>query len=161
MAALRKRTKKPRSDLDKAHTKCWKVFSIYIRTRDCIRFRDSLEDGMCITCKREYPFKQLQAGHFIGGRTNSVLYDERIVYSQCSSCNVNPPYGLGGNYVEYFVFMEKEWGREKLDEFRALKFQTTKYTPFELLELADRFKEKTRILKEEYKVKHRINAVST
>lgn len=158
MAALVKRTKKPRSDLKKAHEKCWVAFSKYIRTRDCIRFRNSLDEGICITCKREYPFKQLQAGHFIGGRTNVVLYDERIVYSQCSSCNVNPPYGLGGNYVEYFVFMEKEWGREKIDEFRLLKHQTVKYTPFELLALRDSFAERTRELKENYRSQQLINA---
>jgi len=67
----------------KAKEACWKAFSKYIRTRDCIRFGNSLTDGMCVTCKRTYPFKKLQAGHFIQGRGNSVLLDERLVYSQC------------------------------------------------------------------------------
>lgn len=142
-----KKPRKKKSDLKVAKKKAWDSFSIYIRTRDCIRFRNSLTEGMCVTCKRIYPFTKLVAGHFIPGRTNSVLLDERIVYSQCGGCNTNPPYGLGGNYVEYFVFMEKEWGREKIDEFRALKHQTVKYKPFELLALADRFKEKTEQLR--------------
>lgn len=118
-------------------------FSIYIRTRDCIRFTGNPRDGMCVTCKSERTFKELQAGHFIPGRSNSVLFDERIVYTQCGHCNVNPPFGLGGNYVEYFVFMEQEWGREKIDEFRALKYQTKIYKTYELIELAEDFKNKT------------------
>lgn len=139
--------KKTKSELKKAKEKCWEAFSAYIRTRDCIRFRNSLDEGMCVTCKREYPYKRLQAGHFIPGRSNSVLFDERIVYSQCFGCNQNPPYGLGGNYVEYFVFMEKEWGREKIDEFRALKHKIVKFTPYELLAMADDFLTRTEELK--------------
>jgi len=143
--------KKPKSELKKAHEKCWKTFSIYIRTRDCIRFKNSLTDGMCITCKRDYTFKQLQAGHFIQGRNNAVLYDERIVYSQCFSCNGNPPFGLGGNYVEYFVFMEQEWGREKIEEFRQLRHRILKYKPYELLAMAENFDAKTQALIAKYR----------
>jgi hypothetical protein len=152
----KRKPRKPKSDLDKAHTKCWKAFSIYIRTRDCIRFKNSLTEGICVTCKRPYPFKQLQAGHFIGGRTNSVLYNEKIVYTQCYGCNGNPPFGKGGNYVEYFFFMMNSEGytKEQLEEFNNLKFQTVKYTPFELFELADIFKEKTRKLKEDFRAKN-------
>lgn len=131
----------------------WKQFSIYIRTRDCIRFCNSLTEGICVTCKRSLPFKKLQAGHFIGGRSNIVLFDERIVYTQCFYCNAKPPRGLGGNYVEYFVFMEEEWGRAKIDEFRALKGQIKIYKDFELLLKADHYKEKTAELVAAFKAK--------
>lgn len=134
--------KKSKSELKKSKEKAWKAFSIYIRTRDCIRFKNSLTEGICVTCKRDYPFKKLVAGHFIPGRNNAVLLDERIVYTQCMGCNTNPPYGLGGNYVEYFVFMEAEWGREKIDEFRALKHKTVVRKAFEWLVFEDLFKEK-------------------
>ncbi len=142
--------KKPKSELKLAKKKAWDQFSIYIRTRDCIRFRNSLTEGMCVTCKREYSFKQLCAGHFIPGRTNAVLFDDRIVYTQCMGCNTNPPYGLGGNYVEYFVFMEHEWGREKIDEFRALKHKTVKFKAFELLAMAERFEQQTKELRDSF-----------
>lgn len=137
---------KKKSDKQKAKEKAWVAFSRYIRTRDCLRFRNSLDEGICITCKREYPFKHLQAGHFISGRGNAVLFDERIVYSQCSGCNVH----LRGNYVEYFVFMEKEWGRDMIDEFRALKYQTKIYKVFELQALEEEFKAKTQLLVDKY-----------
>jgi Bacteriophage Lambda NinG protein len=138
------------SSLAKAKKDCWTAFSIYIRTRDCIRFGNSLDIGMCVTCGRTKHFKELQAGHFIPGRNNAVLFDERIVYSQCVGCNGNPPMGLGGNYVEYFIFMEQEWGREKIDEFRALKFKTVKYTAIDLLEKKEYFEQKTRQLIEDF-----------
>lgn len=56
-----------------------------------------------------------------------MLFDERLVYSQCVGCNGNPPLGKGGNYVEYFIFMEEEWGRIMIDEFRQLKSKTVIY----------------------------------
>lgn len=130
----------------KAKEKAWDAFSLYIRTRDCLRFRNSTTEGMCVTCKRDYPLKSLQAGHFIQGRGNAVLFDERIVYSQCLGCNGNPPYGKGGNYVEYFVFMEEEWGREKIEEFRALKHETKIYKIHDFAQIEADYKAKTKAL---------------
>lgn len=126
----------------KAKEKAWKSFSIYIRTRDCLRFKGNVYEGLCVTCWREYPFKELQAGHFIDGRGDAVLFDERLVYSQCYGCNV----GKKGHYVEYFVFMEREWGREKIDEFRALKHETRNFKEHHFLELKEEFDRKTKEL---------------
>jgi hypothetical protein len=97
---------------------------------------------MCVTCNRDYPYKSLQAGHFIQGRSNSVLFDERIVYSQCAGCNMNRPYGKGGNYVEYFVFMEEEWGRDMIEEFRKLKYQEVIYKSHDYIEIKEKFIDK-------------------
>ena len=135
--------KKEKSSYEKAKDKAWVACSIYVRRRDCLRFTGNPDEGMCVTCKRWYPFKKLQAGHFIPGRGNSVLFDTRIIYSQCIGCNGNPPMGKGGNYIEYFVFMEEEWGREKIDEFRALKNKTVKFTIDDMIEIERRFKEAT------------------
>lgn len=135
-----------RNERQKAKDKAWKAFSIYIRTRDCLRFSGSPEYGKCVTCSRPYDFKNLQAGHFIQGRGNAVLFDERIVYSQCIGCNGNPPMGKGGNYVEYYVFMLEEWGQIMIDEFRALKYKTVIYKIPDYLRLEQDFKEKTQAL---------------
>ena len=132
-----------KTERQKAKENAWKAFSIYIRTRDCIRFTGDPDNGKCVTCNREYPFTKLQAGHFISGRGNSVLFDDRLVYSQCVGCNGNPPMGKGGNYVEYFVFMEKEWGREKIDEFRALKHETKQYKIHDFQQIETEYKQKT------------------
>lgn len=135
--------KKEKTPYERAKTAAWTACSIYVRRRDCIRFTGNPDEGMCVTCKRWYPFNKLQAGHFIPGRGNSVLFDTRIIYSQCIGCNGNPPMGKGGNYIEYFVFMEEEWGRAKIDEFRALKNKTVKFTVEELRDIERRFKEAT------------------
>lgn len=148
--------KKNKTTRQKAKEDAWKAFSIYIRTRDCIRFRDSLTDGMCVTCKRDYSFKQLQAGHFIQGRGNSVLFDERLVYSQCVGCNGNPPFGKGGNYVEYTLFMMNSEGYtvEEIEEFNSLKFQTKIYKEFDFIDLKVFYTVKTEDLISEYKFTH-------
>lgn len=132
-----------KTDRQKAKEKAWVAFSKYIRTRDCLRFTGDPEEGMCVTCKRSYPFSKLQAGHFISGRGNAVLFDERLVYSQCLGCNGNPPMGKGGNYVEYFVWMESEVGREKIDEFRALKSTTIQYKEYDFKRIEREYIEKT------------------
>lgn len=137
---------KKRTDRQIAKDKAWDAFSAYIRTRDCIRFTGDPTEGMCITCKRDYPYTQLQAGHFIAGRGNSVLFDERLVYSQCGGCNLNPPHGKGGNHVEYFRFMLDEVGLEKIDEFRALKSETKQYKTHDFEELEEKYKEKRKEL---------------
>jgi len=127
----------------------WTAFSIYIRTRDCLRFTGDPTEGMCVTCKRNYPFKQLQAGHFISGRGNAVLFDDRLVYSQCVGCNRNPPYGKGGNYVEYFRFMLDEVGLEEIDKFRALKHETRNYKEQDFRDIEQLYKKRTKELEDE------------
>lgn len=131
----------------RAKDKAWTAFSIYIRTRDCLRFKNDPENGICVTCKREFPFKKLQAGHFIAGRGNAVLFDERQVYAQCYGCNV----GRGGAHVEYFVFIEQEWGREKIDEFRRMKNSTVIYKEYDFVLLEQDFKDKTAKLLSDFK----------
>ena len=130
---------KKKTEKQLAKEKAWAAFSIYIRRRDCIRFTGDPDRGMCVTCKRPYKFKQLQAGHFIGGRTNAVLFDERIVFSQCYGCNV----GRSGNYLEYFYFMEQEVGRDMIDQLVAeAKQRTIKYTLQDYYDLAQQYTER-------------------
>ena len=68
--------------------------------------------GRCITCNRLYPFKQLQAGHFVPGRGNAVLWDDRGVHAQCYGCNI----GKKGNWPEYLLWMQSHYDQETIDE---------------------------------------------
>lgn len=77
--------------------KCWTQFSIYIRTRDCLKTTGCASFGLCITCGKRYHFKLLQAGHFIPGRHLSNLFSEKGTHAQCYNCNIN----LKGNTLEY------------------------------------------------------------
>ena len=60
------------------------------------------------------------------------------MYTQCYSCNV----GRGGAHVEYFVFMEQEHGRDKIDELRAKRHQQVKYTQFDYERIRDEYDKK-------------------
>ena len=111
-----------RTPLKIAKDNAWDAFSAFIRTRDCLRTSGTLEEGVCISCDKCIPYKGSQAGHFIAGRTNAILLDEDLVHLQCYHCNI----GLSGNYVEYFVRMEKLYTREEIDIFRSRKALTKK-----------------------------------
>jgi len=66
----------------------WDSFSRFIRIRDCLKTTGTLERGKCITCGEEFPFKSLQAGHFIPGRHNANLFSEKGTHAQCRVCNI-------------------------------------------------------------------------
>ena len=128
--------KKP--SIKTAKKKAWDAFSRYIRTRDCIATTGWEDEGECITCKRQYPFKQLQAGHFIPGRLNAVLFQESGVHAQCYGCNVMK----GGNTVKYWLEMESRYGREAIDQLIAQSETTVKYTVDDFKEIEQKYKDK-------------------
>lgn len=113
---------------------CWKVFSEYIR-------RSHADEGgtvECYTCGNLMYWKEAHAGHFVSGRTNAVLFDERIVKPQCPRCNIF----LGGNYAAYTLRMLDSVGRTQVDELLALKHQTVKFTRSDLEEKIAYYKAK-------------------
>lgn len=138
--------KRKKSPLELAKDAAWTEFSRFIRTRDCVITSGTLDSGVCVTCKREYPFKKLQAGHFIAGRTNAILLDEDLVHIQCFGCNM----GRGGSHVEYFVYMEEVYGRDTIDIFRRRKGVSIKYDKDEWREFAHWYKERTSEITREY-----------
>lgn len=81
--------------------KLWPVFSKYIRTRDCIKTTGNPLHGKCVTCGKEYKISRLQAGHFIPGRFDAILFDEEQVHIQCYRCNCK----LQGMWHKYYLFM--------------------------------------------------------
>ena len=87
-------------------------------------------------------WKEAHAGHFVSGRTNAVLFDERIVKPQCPRCNIF----LGGSYAAYTLRILDEVGRDKVDEFLALKHQTLKFTRSDLEEKIAYYKQKLETL---------------
>ena len=110
-----------KSKKQKLKEKAWKLFSEWVRRRD------ANEDGYvsCVTCGKvaHWQGEGMQAGHFISGRSLSILFDVRNCHTQCYACNV----GRGGSYVEYFIYMENRYGREVIDELRILKNQPRNY----------------------------------
>lgn len=127
------------SELKKNKKKAWAIFSKYIRLKGS-------DNGYnkCCTCGVVKHWKELQAGHFIPGRSNSILFVEDNVHPQCRRCNYNE-----GNGPEYFAFMETVYGRERIDELRSLRHKKVKFTAFDYKAIHDEYKKKFDDLVEE------------
>jgi len=118
-----KERKERKETLKSAKKKAWGVFSEYIRRRNA----DFGGFCRCVTCGVKKHWKEMQAGHFIGGRGNSILFDEKGVHPQCPKCNIFNH----GEQLEYFYWMEKEYGREVIDELRQKKKKPQKMTVYD------------------------------
>lgn len=133
-ARKKKATKKVKKLSDgKLKKKVWKEFSIFIRSRRA----DSDGITKCVTCAVRKHWKEMQAGHFLRGRLNSNLFDERGTNEQCYACNV----GRDGNVVEYYEWMLVNHSKEVIDELRQKNNVTHKWQPGELIGLLSHYKE--------------------
>ena len=128
--------------LSKVKKEAWTVFSLYIRTRDALRTTGTKDEALCITCERRYPIKQLQAGHWLPARHNSVLFNERNCHGQCYGCNVP----MKSNPIKYWHFMEKTYGTDVMAILEELDSQTKQFKVFELEALKEEFKQKLKAL---------------
>jgi hypothetical protein len=106
--------------------RAWDAFSLWVRKSNEV-------DGLveCYTCGKRKPYKEMNAGHGIGGRNNAILFDERIVKPQCAGCNI---WGRG----QYQVFTRKlinELGLEVYDEIVKHSSDTIKYKASDFLDI--------------------------
>jgi len=134
-----------RSKYKIAKDKAWAAFSLYIR----LKYADRNGMVKCVTCNKIKYYKSrgkgeeredgMQAGHFIDGRNNTVLFDEDLVFPQDYHCNVK----LKGNKVPYTIFMmNRGWSKEGIEDLYNLKFQTRVYKIPELIEIKERYTRK-------------------
>ena len=104
--------------IGKLKKKLWTLFSEWIRRKDC----DSNGCTFCVTCmergeKKYLHWTELQAGHFLAGRSNGIIFDERGVWPQCISCNIFKR----GATEDYYPYMIRTQGQEVIDELKRLK----------------------------------------
>jgi len=134
-------SRSPKSPKAQAKAETWRLFSLYIRYRDALKTTGTLEECACVTCGRIKPTRTragIQAGHFIPGRHNSILYDYRGCHGQCPYCNRT----LKGNWVPYLEFMLAEYGPEVVEEFQARDKQTQSWSIGELEALQAELRDK-------------------
>lgn len=112
----------------------WDLFSKYIRARNA----DYRGYARCVTCGVIKHWKELQAGHFIPGRHNSNLFDERGCHAQCYHCNI----GLKSNPREYDRFMREKYGGKTIIELEKQDKQSVQFTRQELTDKAAYYKQK-------------------
>ena len=109
------------------------VFSVYIRTK----WTDSLGFVACYTCGREFHWKNLHCGHWIGRAKRLYRWDERNARPQCNYCNTY----LYGNLRIYTMKLEKEIGRETCLEMESRQHEVCKRTREDLLDIIARYRE--------------------
>jgi len=136
--------KKSINTIPKLKRKLWTIFSTFTRMRDCFESTGSTEWGFCFTCGKRYHFKLLQAGHFIPGRNNAVLFSERGVHAQCYNCNIN----LKGNTLEYRRGIIKKYGDGVDEELEEESRQTIKFTVSQLEEMIIDYKKRIKELEQ-------------
>jgi hypothetical protein len=73
-------------------------------------------------------WKEAHAGHFVGGRTGSVLLNPEVIRVQCPQCNIF----LHGNLGPYTLRMVDELGRSRVDELLQLRHEVKKWDRNEL-----------------------------
>ena len=130
-----------RSEYKRTKDRAWKYFSLYIRTRDCLKTTGFKDQGKCVTCPEYFPFSELDAGHALAGRNMSILFDEDLTNAQCHRCNRSVEYGgLGGNYGVYSLWFIENYGLKKWEKKVFISNQSKKLSTVELDEIAKKYK---------------------
>ena len=105
-----------KESLKKLKEELWRVFSIYIRTRDNFK---------CISCGKQLTRATSQAGHYIPKSMGLIYYfNEKDTNCQCLPCNIY----LHGNLAPYALGLIKKYGVGVLYELDSLKGTKIKYT---------------------------------
>ena len=88
----------------------WKWFSRFIRWRD---------EGQCFTCDRQDDPRNMEAGHYIPGKTCGLwnYFSEKNVHCQCFSCN----HKKSGNLEVYAIKLIEKYGDGILQELQYAK----------------------------------------
>ena len=126
---LSKHSKLPIAKLKK---KAWDTFSIYVRQKGMD------EQGMneCYTCRKQYHWKVLQAGHFIPRTHNATFIDEMNVKPQCFADNI---WKRGASH-EFSSRLIEEYGLEAFNALIAKGRTIKKFSPSELEALIEKYK---------------------
>ena len=85
----------------------------------------------CYTCGVLKPIKEMQCGHGLGGRGNSILFDASICRPQCVSCNIF----RGGSYDIFHMKLIEENGLSWFKSKMRQKSESRQFTRIELNDL--------------------------
>jgi len=113
------------------------VFSQYIRNKYAV-------NGFvnCFTCYRLFLAKDMDCGHYISRMYKSLRYSEKNAHPQCRYCNRY----LFGAMDEYAIHLQKEYGKDILNELNKKKREIKQFTVPELNKMIENYKEKLKEL---------------
>ena len=96
----------------KLRNKVWVEFSKFIRNEGAVGGYNT-----CVTCGEIFEVKGNHAGHFVHGKNKECYFDEDNVHFQCVKCNMF----LSGNLLEYYPYMETEYGTATIERLKNAK----------------------------------------
>jgi hypothetical protein len=131
--------------MNKAKKRAIFYFSQYIRTRDALKTTGTTTHAKCITCGRIQHILDMDAGHAIPGRDNTILFSENLCNAQCRECNRFH----GGRLQEYRKILIEKHGQSKWEEWEAMKHTHVKFTQTDYEQMAAEYREKIKNLKKE------------
>jgi len=119
MVALKTKPKLKQKSLSQLKKQAWDLLSQCIRREAA----DSSGNVICYTCGATHHWKEIQAGHAIGGRHNAVLLNESVIRPQCMICNIFKR----GNYQTFITKLIVEngfewWTAQLADSRSTLKY---------------------------------------
>ena len=124
---------KKRLTITKSKKRAWLVFSKWLKYQ-------YVKDGMveCYTCGSMYPLEKIQTGHAIGGRNNSILFEEKLVRPQCIICNVF----RRGRYATFTYKLIKEIGMKEYEKLVLQSQQVVQLKVSDFQEIEEKYKKK-------------------
>ena len=110
------------------------VFSKYIR------YSAVEEDGLvtCVTCGDRIPPKDIQNGHFISRGKYPTRWEEDNCHPQCVRDNIF----LNGRYIDYTLFMVREYGLHRINELKEQSISGKKISTAEIKDMIELYKDK-------------------
>lgn len=128
-----KKIKPFRPELRPTKNLAWAAYSLYIRSKYYLN--GTVE---CYTCGNKFLIGKISAGHGIPGRTNAVLFMEEVTKPQCFICNIR----RNGYYRVFTPKLIAELGEAEYDRLAKIAQGTVKYTPWEYLEIEQKYLQK-------------------
>lgn len=116
-----------------------KIFSAYIRLRDC------MPSGyfMCISCGKIKHISEADCGHFYSRKHMATRFDEDNCHSECQGCNRADGDHLHG-YTRNLII---KIGKARVDALDWKHNQIKRYTAQELQLMIDYYKKKALLLR--------------
>lgn len=118
-----------------------RVFSLYVRLRDCM----PNGYGVCISCSRIKPFEEMDCGHFFSRVNMSTRFHEDNCHCECRHCNRF----VEDHLIGYQKNLIRKIGEERYNRLAVLSKQIKKWSPYELEEMITYYAEKVRRLSAE------------
>ena len=133
--------------------KVWDEVSEFVRLTEAIKATGDIKMLKCCTCDKLYPAFGVgcaQAGHFVPGRSNAILFDLRGIHGQCYNCNIN----LKGNWPNYLAYMLKNYGQPVIDELLLLAKIVRQFRIDELETMYAEFRQTNAAIRSQYGKEH-------